>query len=78
MSKINYKITSSSLLPSSILNFDVPALLLWSFIALLIVVLDCFGLLLIEMLLHEEILALVDRHGFEFLLGKERCTNVEI
>lgn len=70
MRKINYKITSSSLLPPSILHLGVLTLFLWSFIALLIVVLDCFGLLLVEVLLHEEVLALVDGHGLEFLLSK--------
>lgn len=70
MRKINYKITSSSLLPPSILHLGVLTLFLWSFIALLIVVLDSFGLLLVEVLLHEEVLALVDGHGLEFLLNK--------
>ncbi len=70
MRKINYKITSSSLLPPSILHLGVLTLFLWSFIALLVVVLDCFGLLLVEVLLHEEVLALVDGHGLEFLLSK--------
>lgn len=70
MRKINYKITSSSLLPPSILHLGVLTLFLWSFIALLIVVLDCFSLLLVEVLLHEEVLALVDGHGLEFLLSK--------
>lgn len=69
MRKINYKITSSSLLPPSILHLGVLTLFLWSFIALLVVVLDCFGLLLVEVLLHEEVLALVDGHGLEFLLS---------
>lgn len=69
MRKINYKITSSSLLPPSILHLGVLTLFLWSFIALLIVVLDCFSLLLVEVLLHEEVLALVDGHGLEFLLS---------
>lgn len=70
MRKINYKITSSSLLPPSILHLGVLTLFLWSFIALLVVVLDCFGLLLVEVLLHEEVLALVDGHGLKFLLSK--------
>jgi hypothetical protein len=69
MRKINYKITSSSLLPPSVLHLGVLTLFLWSFIALLVVVLDCFGLLLVEVLLHEEVLALVDGHGLEFLLS---------